>query len=295
MMDKFWTVGWCESQFCAELERLPSGRFQVPPQTRKPVAQLSFPGSRFIALKRYESLERKLTSNTALRDAYCDFMSEYFTLGHMSVATTPGQYIIPHHAVCTQSNGDFKIRVVFDASAGTSLNSCLFQGPKLQQDLVDILTRCDFMSEYFTTDICKMYRQVLVAPKYRPLQHILWRASPHDKLVEYELNTVTYGLNCAPFLALRVLAVIAENDCAGQDGVRRALLQQTYVGDIKKWSINCPAVLDYIVPSSARVSVPLPFDAVDGSGVKFLGLQWQPTDDIFGCALRCDSPPARIH
>lgn len=335
LMDKFWTVeepdaappsftddGWCESQFRAEHQRLPSGRFQVPLPTRKPVPQLSFPGSRSVALKRFESLERKLTSDTSLRGAYCDFMSEYLALGHMSVATSPGQYIIPHHAVCTQSNGDFKIRVVFDASAvshdGTSLNSCMYQGPKLQPDIVDILTRFRVHKFAFTADICKMYRQVLVAPEYRPLQHILWRASPHDKLVEYELNTVTYGLNCAPFLALRVLAAIAETDCAGHDDIRRALLQQTYVDDIcvgadtvegvlklqreminvlgksnlelKKWSSNYPAVLDSI-PASARVAGPLPFDAVDGGGVKVLGLQWQPTDDVFGCAIRCDSPP----
>ncbi|XP_016655719.1 uncharacterized protein LOC107882191 [Acyrthosiphon pisum] len=57
--------------------------------------------------------------------------------------------------------------------------------------------------------------------------------------------------------------------------------------ELKKWS--SPAVLDS-VHASARVTGPLPFDAVDGSGFKVLGLQWQPTDDVFGCALRCDSP-----
>jgi len=117
-------------------------------------------------------------------------MSEYLSLGHMSVAATPGRYIISHHAVCQQSNGGLKIRVVFYASAtaheGTSLNNCLHQGPKLQQDIVDILTRFRVHKLAFTTDICKMYRQVLVAPEYRPLQHVLWRASPQDQLVEYE-------------------------------------------------------------------------------------------------------------
>ncbi|XP_025203838.1 uncharacterized protein LOC112600747 [Melanaphis sacchari] len=335
MMGKFWAVeepdaapssftdeGWCETQFRTEHSRLPSGRFQVPLPVRKPIPQLNFPGSRSVALKRFESLERKLSANTTLRDAYRDFMSEYLSLGHMSVAATPGRYIIPHHAVCQQSNGGLKIRVVFDASAtahdGTSLNNCLHQGPKLQQDIVDILTRFRVHKLAFTTDICKMYRQVLVAPEYRPLQHVLWRASPQDQLVEYELNTVTYGLNCAPFLALRVLAAIADEDRAGYKTVRQAILQQTYVDDIcvgadsiddilslqhdlitvlgksglelKKWSSNCPAVLD-AVPSSACATGPLPFDAVDGGGIKVLGLQWQPTEDVFGCALRCESPP----
>jgi hypothetical protein len=31
--------------------------------------------------------------------------------------------------------------------------------------------------------------------------------------------------------------------------------------------------------------------AIDGSGVKVLGLQWWPTEDVFSCALRCESPP----
>jgi len=335
LMDKFWsseepdaapssftTDGWCEQQFSSEHKRLPSGRFVVPLPTRLPLSKMSFPGSRAVALKRFDSLERKLQCNEELRVAYCDFMSEYLSLGHMSISTSPGQYVIPHHAVCTKLDVGFKIRVVFDASAvsrdGTSLNSCLHQGPKLQQDIVDILTRFRVHRLAFTTDICQMYRQVLVAPEYRPLQHILWRASPHDELVEYELNTITYGLNCAPFLALRVLAAIADEDCVGHDAVRDALLRQTYVDDIcvgadstddvlalqrdltsvlsrsglelKKWSSNCPAVLD-AVPASARATGPLPFDSSNGCGVKVLGLQWKPGEDSFGCALQLDSSP----
>jgi len=47
-----------------------------------------------------------------------------------------------------------------------------------------------------------MYCQILVAPEFHEFQDILWREYPHDKIVEYQLNTVTYGVNCAPFLAL---------------------------------------------------------------------------------------------
>lgn len=225
--------------------------------------------------------------------------------------------------MCTQSVGKLKIRVVFDASAvtsdGTSLNNCLYQGPKLQQDIVDILTRFQVHRFAFNTDIlCKMYRQVLVAAEYRPFQHILSRSSPQDQLVEYEINTVTYGLNCAQFLALRVLAAIAGEDCAGYKSVRHALLEQTYVVvicvgsdsvddvltlqhdmitvlmksglELKKWSSNCPAILEAVL-ASARVMSPLPFDGSDECGIKVLGLQWQPSDDVFGCALSLDSPP----
>jgi len=60
----------------------------------------------------------------------------------------------------------------------------------------------------------------------------LWRASPHDKLLEYELNTVTYGVNCAPCLALRVLQSITSDDCTESEWVRNALTRHTYVDDI---------------------------------------------------------------
>jgi hypothetical protein len=100
---------------------------------------------------------------------------------------------------------------------------------------------------------------------------MLWRASPHDELREYELHTVTYGVNCATYLALRVLQDMASTDCDGFDSVHNALEYQTYVDDIcdgadtisdvlklqsdlvsvlsksglelKKWASNTPAVL----------------------------------------------------
>jgi len=77
-----------------------------------------------------------------------------------------------------------------------------------------------------------MYRKILILPEYRRFQHILWCSSPHDELREYELNTITYCVNCAPYLALRVLQTIAHDDCDGFEGVRHALTHQTYVNDI---------------------------------------------------------------
>lgn len=122
---------------------------------------------------------------------------------------------------------------MFDASARScrspSLNGCLYSGPKLQQNIVDILIGFHVHKHVFTSDICKMYRQVLVLPQYRKYQHVLWRASPHDELGEYELHIVTYSLNCAPFL---VLQEIVSDDCDNSDSVCNALTHHTYVDDI---------------------------------------------------------------
>lgn len=335
LMENFWRVeepevvpdvftdeGQCEQIYREQCIRLPSGRFSVPLPFRAPVSLDTFTGSREVAVKRFESLERKLAANPKLSALYVNFMSEYIALGHMSVATSPGQYFIPHHAVYRPEAGDGKIRVVFDASArsfrGPSLNSCLLPGPKLQQDIVDILTRFRVHRHAFTADICKMYRQIHVLPNYRTYQHILWRASPHDKLCEYELKTVTYGVNCAPYLALRVLRSIASEDCDRFDSVRQALESQTYVDDIcvgadsedealkfqsdlitvlgksglelKKWATNTSSILN-AVPADSRGGGPLPFDSIDGHGTKVLGIEWHPAQDYFCCALRIDPPP----
>lgn len=143
-------------------------------------------------------------------------MSEYIALGHMFVTPSPGYYFIPHHAVYRPEDGDSKLRVVLDASTGgfhtSSLNSCLFQRPKLQQDIIDVLMRFRIHPYVFTADVCKMYRQILVNPEHRAYQYIFWKSFPHEVLVEYELNTVTYGVNCVPFLALRILQAITADD-----------------------------------------------------------------------------------
>lgn len=144
-----------------------------------------FVGSRAIAIK------RKWSSDDELHVQYNTFMAEYLALGHVSVTESLGHYIIPHHAVFNVGN---KILVVFDASAqcqdGKSLNNSLFSGPKLQQEVIDVLIRFHLFRHAFTADICKMYRQIMILPEFRMFQHILWRPSTHDELIEYELNTV---------------------------------------------------------------------------------------------------------
>ncbi|KAF0724709.1 Uncharacterized protein FWK35_00038057, partial [Aphis craccivora] len=326
LVERFWRVeepdpapvmftdeGKCETIYLTERVRDDSGRFVVPLPFMESGKEERFLGSRQMALRRFQNLERKLQANPALNQAYSAFMSDYESLGHMSIASSHGDYFIPHHPVFKGDVANSKIRVVFDASATTSsnrsLNQCLFTGPKLQQDIVDIMLRFRVHQFTFTADVCKMYRQILVLPQYRKYQHIFWRASPLDELKEYQLNTVTYGVNCAPYLALRVLKDLADNCCEELPDVKQALTHQTYVDDIcvgadstdqlltlradlqsvlstagfelKKWSSNDPKILATI-PQEDRVQRALQFDDPDDGLVKVLGLNWDSSEDTFG-------------
>ncbi|KAL4113548.1 hypothetical protein QTP88_017157 [Uroleucon formosanum] len=281
----------CETIYLSERMRDESGRFMVPLPFIESCKQERFLGSRQMALRSFQNLERKLQTNPSLHQAYSVFMSDYESLGHKSIAPSPGDYFIPHHPVFKGDATTNKILVVFVASATTSsnrsLNQCLFTGPKLRKDIVDILLRFRVHQFAFTADVCKMYQQILVLSQYRKCQHIFWRASPLDEIKEYLLTTVAYGVNCAPYLALRVLKDLAKICCKELSGVKQALTHQTYVYDIyvgadsidqllmlkyyltyilstsgfelKKWSSNDPQILAFI-PQKDRVQRILQFD-----------------------------------
>lgn len=120
------------------------------------------------------------------------------------------------------------------------------------------------------------------------------------------LITVTYELNCAPYLALRVLRHIADTECSDLLYVQRALRSQTYMDDIcvgaesleaaqnflsnlidtlarsglqlKKWASNRPELLSYLRPEDCSGD-PLAFEESDS--VQVLGMRWNPGKDFF--------------
>ncbi|KMQ82160.1 gag-pol polyprotein precursor, partial [Lasius niger] len=165
-------------------------------------------------------------------------MAEYERLGHMQKATNFRSDLypvyLPHHGVLRESSSTTKLRVVFNGSSrtntGVSLNECLHAGPKLQQDLDAVLLRWRTHAFVFAADIEKMYRQILIHPDDRDLQRILWSTvgAPQD----FQLCTVTYGLTCAPYLALRIIQQLASDEEHHFPQAAKVLRKETYVDDI---------------------------------------------------------------
>ena len=56
-----------------------------------------------------------------------------------------------------------------------------------------------------------MFRQIGVEPVDQPYQSILWHFDKSEPIQTYRLTTVTYGLACSPFLAIRTLLKLAED------------------------------------------------------------------------------------
>ncbi|XP_037952450.1 uncharacterized protein LOC119682944 [Teleopsis dalmanni] len=262
-----------------------------------------------IALRRFCSVERRLSSNRALKQDYQEFMKQYRELGHMTRVETPKtnepHYYIPHHCVLKPSSTSTKLRVVFDASCPTtsqrSLNDILLVGPTIQPELYLLLLQFRLHRYALTADIVKMYRQILIDEPDRKFQYIFWRDTESDPVSTYELNTVTYGTASAPFLATRSLQYLADkfetqypigaalikssffvdDFLGGADSIDQltnirhqltAILQKGCF-DLDKWHSNHH---DFISDTTTK-SLNLDTDTVTSA----LGIKWHQMQDVF--------------
>ncbi|KAH8366853.1 hypothetical protein KR084_002754, partial [Drosophila pseudotakahashii] len=210
---------------------------------------------------------------------------------------------LPHHAVFKPDSTTTKVRVVFNASNkssnGYSLNDILHTGPVLQSDLTTQILKWRFFRYVFNADITKMYRQILVHPDHTRFQRTLCR-DKEGKLCDYELNTVTFGVNCAPFLAIRVLQQLSQdvrdqyplasdiisNFMYVDDVLAGAHTQQSAVSAIKelcgalesagfplrKWTSNEKKLLQGI-PKEHLIRADF-LELEDASMAKTLGIRW---------------------
>ncbi|XP_035232906.1 uncharacterized protein LOC118204716 [Stegodyphus dumicola] len=308
------------------------GRFVVKLPFLKSKSELG--NSKPAALSRLYAMERKFKENSEFENQYKDFMHEYENLGHMELVTQNclnrfqnEQYFLPHHAVIKPSSTTTKLRVVFDASCktsnGKSLNSILGVGPKLQRDIFEILLNFRFPEIVFSADIEKMYRQVLVSDEDRNYQQILWRFNPNEEIRTYKLNTVTYGLAPASFLATRCIKQIAL-DYSQNSAVSHTLLHDVYMDDLlsgsstdsdaislckeitnilqthgfhlRKWNSNSNAFLAEF-QEHCSTDTNLEIIPNDKESTKVLGLFWNSSTDtfIFKPALALTSPLTKRH
>ncbi|XP_033212398.1 uncharacterized protein LOC117169992 [Belonocnema kinseyi] len=77
-----------------------------------------------------------------------------------------------------------------------------------------------------------MYRQIQVHREDQDLQLILWRKSSEDPVQTFCLTTVTYGLPCAPFLAVRCLQQLAIDEGQYYPLATKAIQKGTYMDNV---------------------------------------------------------------
>ena len=185
------------------------GRYQVAlPWKKKNVPDL--PDNYDMALRRLYSTEKRLRKNPEITEAYSENINQYLQKGYIhkidpTEEKPARRWYLPHFPVVRLDRVTTKTRIVFDASAkfgGISLNDVIYQGPKLQKDLKDVLLRFRRHPVALICDIAEMYLRIEVAPKDRSCQRFLWRSLDQQrKPEEYEFNRVVFGINSSPIQA----------------------------------------------------------------------------------------------
>ena len=203
----------CEEHYDTTIYVADDGRIRVR-LPFKSVARLS--NNFHTAKQRLFALERKLKDHGDVKQQYRDFIKEFVDMGHLEEApqTSGLCYYLPHHCVFKDSTTT-KLRVVFDASSkspnGNSLNDCLLLGPRLQDDVFDILIRFRLHQYALSADVAKMYRQVGLDKSDHDFHRILWRDYVTDEIRELRMTRVTYGVVSSSYHSTRALQESGKN------------------------------------------------------------------------------------
>lgn len=331
VLNKFWQVeevsvpysntkddDRCEQIFEQSHSRDTNGRYKVFLPFKQEIPSLG--SSRERAVTRFKQLEKKLVADPNLHKQYAECLNEYISLGHMRPipsdedqhkvilsdhSVTYTSSYLPHHAVLKTDSSTTKLRVVFDASSkslnGNSLNDVMLTGPVLQDSLFNLLLRWRSHRVVIKADITKMYRQIMVAEEHQPFQRIVWRNHPEDSLQDFELCTVTFGTAAAPYLAIKTLMQLANDEAdhfpigasmlkndfyvddllSGAENVEDAIERQTQVTkilklggfEIRKWSSNVHEVTSEMDKEAKDLC------SNSDPTLKALGIRWNPQSD----------------
>ncbi|XP_055839376.1 uncharacterized protein LOC129907285 [Episyrphus balteatus] len=319
--DKF-----CEKLYVDTTTRNRDGRYIVKLPFKPNFNVLDLGLSRNSAVSQYLRQEKRLLNDMCLKEEYNKVLKEYVSLKHMSFVPpcslnlSSPHFYLPHHAVVKPDSASTKVRVVFNASASThkeiSLNDILYSGPALQNDLQTILLRWRLYPYVFNSDIEKMYRQIYVHPSHRKFQRIICRSFESESdLADFEINRVTFGVNCAPYLAIRTLHQLALDEENKYPLAKEVVLSDFYVDDVfsggfsldlvfkiqeelkallltggfslKKWTANHPRLLENIPRGDVLDQHFLMFE--ESSHSKVLGVGWNAREDSF--YIRCELFP----
>ncbi|UYV73909.1 hypothetical protein LAZ67_11001400 [Cordylochernes scorpioides] len=136
-------------------------------------------------------------------------------------------------------------------------------------------------------------------------QRILWKPSPEEPVVDYRLLTVTYSTTSAPFLAMRTLQQLAEDEGQNYPEASRVTLNDFYVDDLltgaqtiaetkelidqlkdlmkkggfhlRKWNSNCHEIVSHVEEINEEKKINLEKGAIS----KILGILWDHVQDTF--------------
>ena len=268
-----------------------NGRYRVavPWKENKP----DLPDTKSMRLSRFRSTERNLKKNSRVADEYQATIQAYVGMGYLRKVPSEEQppanvWYLPHFSVVRMDKSTTSVRIVFDCAAkcdDISFNDMIHAGPKLQQDLFNVLVRFRRNPVGVTHDMKEMYLQIEIEEQDRSHFRLFWRDLDSNREPDlFEFSRVVFGKYSAP---MESQFVAQENARRNQDRYPLAtetVLKSTYMDD----SINSPKVIEAIPTEEGATEI------VINSGqdpiTKTLGISWNSTEDMFIITASAVSP-----
>ena len=126
------------------------------------------------------------------------------------------------------------MRAVFDASAkssiGVSLNDTHLDVPNIYSLLTDILYQFRQHSIGFSSDISKMFREIILYDDERDLHRFLLQNSSGD-ICDHRMRRLMIGVKSSPLLTTQVIQHLAETHQSSHPRASQVILHDFYMDD----------------------------------------------------------------
>ena len=169
-------------------------------------------------------------------------------------------HYLPHHGIIPQDKDTTKLRIVYDASAHASprqpsLNDCVYSGPSLNKQVMDVLMcfHCHHLAS--VSDVEKAFLMVSVEGKDRDCLRFLWIDdvnSDHLSLEVLRFTRVVFDVTANPFLLCGTIRHhLLKYDNEDPEFVC-LMLESLYVDDVDAGGHDVNDAFDLYVKSKLR-------------------------------------------
>ena len=245
-----------------------------------------------MAFSPLKNLESSLSKKPEVASAYGKIIKDYLTKGYVKKipSSNDEHWLLPLFAIMNNQKTSTKVCVVFNPAAkhnGKSLNEAIYPGPKLQRELINVLTCFRRAPVAISVDISEMFLQVGLVKEDHPYHRFLWRDLDQTKPPDvYEFQRLPFGNTASPFCKQQVLHSHAEANKAAFPKAADTFENAMYVDDVLD---SCETVND---ATDLRKET---FALVSGAGftlkkrvptMKTLGVLWQADCDTFSFQIQ---------
>ncbi|KHJ40363.1 Tas retrotransposon peptidase A16 [Trichuris suis] len=180
---------------------------------------------------------------------------------------------------------------------------------KLENELPMVLMKFSEEEVAFAADIEAMFSRIRLRPEDARYHRFLWKEDKTERTKVFQMNRVTFGDTCSPFLAISTIMRTAREFGQGKEEAVRAIKNNLYMDDyldsagtiseaivrarevrdilgkgdfhLTKWISNRAEVMEAFNEKPASPPSVEPYRlGEDTYDTKVLGVRWRPLDDV---------------